>query len=155
MIIALASPRIASTLEDGLEKIRRLLSEASARGAEIFCFPEAYLRGLRGRDFEVLAFDSGKQDRVLQIVAQWARQYRVATILGTERFTAAGRQIVSFVVDARGETLGYQTKNQIDPSEEQFYVPGDGRQLFEVHRVKFGVPICHEGWRYPATLRCA
>ena len=55
MIIALASPRIASTLDEGLDKIKRLLSEASAQGAEIVCFPEAYLPGLRGQDFEVLA----------------------------------------------------------------------------------------------------
>ena len=41
MIIALASPRIASALDEGLEKIRRHLSEASAQGAEIVCFPEA------------------------------------------------------------------------------------------------------------------
>jgi len=44
MIIALASPRVASTLEDGLAKIRRLLSEASAQSAEIVCFP-AKIRG--------------------------------------------------------------------------------------------------------------
>ncbi len=55
MIIALASPAVATTLDDGLEKIRRLLSDASAQGAEIACFPEAYLPGLRGQDFDVLA----------------------------------------------------------------------------------------------------
>jgi predicted amidohydrolase len=54
MIIALASPRVAPTLDDGLERIRRLMSEASAQGAEIVCFPGAYLPGLRGQDFEVL-----------------------------------------------------------------------------------------------------
>jgi N-carbamoylputrescine amidase len=43
MIIALASPGVASTLEEGLDKIKRLLSEASAQGAAIVCFPEAYL----------------------------------------------------------------------------------------------------------------
>ena len=32
MIIALASPRVAATLEEGLEKVRQLVSEASARG---------------------------------------------------------------------------------------------------------------------------
>jgi predicted amidohydrolase len=41
MIIALASPSVASALDEGLEKIERLLSEASAQGAEIVCFPES------------------------------------------------------------------------------------------------------------------
>lgn len=92
MIIALAAPCIASALDEGLDKIKRFLSEASAQGAEIVCFPEAYLPGLRGQDFDVLPFDQTQQERVLQAVAQWARTYAVTTILGMERLTeAAGR----------------------------------------------------------------
>jgi predicted amidohydrolase len=155
MIIALASPRIASTLDEGLEKIKRVLSEASAQGAEIVCFPEAYLPGLRGLDFEVLPFDRTDEERVLQVVAQWARTYAVATILGTERLTAAGRENVAVVFDSRGQIQGYQTKNQVAPSEDPFYVPGDDRRIFEINGVKFGVAICHEGWRYPETVRWA
>ena len=155
MIIALASPRVASTLDEGLDKIKRLMSEASAQGAEIVCFPEAYLPGLRGQDFEVAPFDETQQERVLQTVAQWARSYGVATILGMERLTGAGRQIAAFVIDAQGQPQGYQTKNQLDPTEEQFYVPGNTRRLFEIKGLKFGISICHEGWRYPETVRWA
>jgi predicted amidohydrolase len=155
MIIALASPRVASSLDDGLEKVKHLISEASAEGAEIVCFPEAYLPGLRGQDFEVFPFDQAQQERVLQTVAQWARTYAVATILGMERITEAGRHIVAVVFDAQGQIQGYQTKNQIDPTEDRFYVPGQTRQIFEVNGVKFGVAICHEGWRYPETVRWA
>jgi predicted amidohydrolase len=155
MIIALASPRVATSLDEGLDKVRRLVAEASARGAEVVCFPEAYLPGLHGVDIDVLPFDPAQQGRVVRTVAQWAREYQVATILGTERITGAGRQIAAYVVDARGQVLGYQTKNQIAPSEDPFYVPGNTRRLFEVNGVKFGVAICHEGWRYPETVRWA
>lgn len=155
MLIALASPRIATTLEEGLDKIKWLLSEASAQGAEIACFPEAYLPGLRGQDFEVLPFDQPHQERVLQAVAGWAKAYRIATILGMERLTPAGRQIAAVVFDTKGHIQGYQTKNQIAPSEDPFYVPGHTRQLFEINGLKFGVAICHEGWRYPETVRWA
>lgn len=72
MIIALASPCIASALDEGLDKIRRSLSDASAQGAAIVCFPEAYLPGLRGQDFEVLPFDQTQQERVLRNVAHWS-----------------------------------------------------------------------------------
>jgi predicted amidohydrolase len=119
------------------------------------CFPEAYLPGLRGQDFEVPPFDQTEQERVLQAVAEWARTYKVATILGMERLTEAGRQIVAVVFDAQGQIQGYQTKNQLDPSEDKFYVPGNTRQLFEINGMKFGVAICHEGWRYPETVRWA
>jgi predicted amidohydrolase len=155
MIIALASPSIASSLDEGLDKIKQLMSEASAQGAEIICFPEAYLPGLRGQDFEVLAFDQTHQERTLKTVAGWGRTYALSTILGMERLTEAGRQIVAFVIDAQGHTLGFQTKNQLDPTEDRYYVPGNTRRVFEIKGVKFGVAICHEGWRYPETVRWA
>jgi len=155
MIVALASPCVASTFDDGLDRIKRLMSDASGQGAEIVCFPEAYLPGLRGQDFDVLPWDQTQQDRALQAVAQCARTHAVATILGIERITAAGRQIAAYVIDASGRIRGYQTKNQIDPTEDQFYVPGHTRQIFEINGTKFGVAICHEGWRYPETVRWA
>jgi predicted amidohydrolase len=84
-----------------------------------------------------------------------ARTYRVATILGMEWHAEAGRQIAAVVLDADGRILGCQTKNQLDPTEDSLYVPGRTRQLFEVNGVKFGVAICHEGFRYPETVRWA
>jgi predicted amidohydrolase len=155
MIVALASPRVASSIDEGLDKVKQSLSEVSAQGADIVCFPEAYLPGLRGQDFEIPPFDETQQKRALQAVAQWARTYAVATILGMERITGAGRQIAAVVIDAGGQVQGYQTKNQLDPSEDWFYVPGNTRRLFEIKGVKFGVAICHEGWRYPETVRWA
>src|SRR5437867_855518 len=155
MIIALASPCIASALDEGLDKIKRFLSDASVQGAEIVGFPEGFLPGMRGQDFEVLPFDHTQQERALQAVAQWARTYPVATILGMEGLTEAGRQSAAFVIDAWGQIQGYQTKNQLDPTEDQFYVLGNTRRLFEIKAIKFGVVICHEGWRYPETVRWA
>src|SRR6476646_3207133 len=72
-----------------------------------------------------------------------------------ERIADGGRQIAAYVIDRAGEIQGCQTKNQLDPTEDRFYIPGRARQLFEVDRMKFGVAICHEGWRYPETVRWA
>ena len=155
MIVGLASPRVATSLQDGLEKVRRLVSTAADGGAKIVCFPEAYLPGLRGQDFEVWPFDRASQERALAAVSGWSRQYRIATILGMENVTDSGRRIAAFVIDADGRLVGCQTKNQLDPSEEASYVPGEGRRLFQVGDVKFGIAICHEGWRYPETVRWA
>ncbi len=155
LIIALASPRVASSLDDGLERVRRLMAEASAQGAMLVCFPEAYLPGLRGQDFDVPAFDATDQQRALDSVSDWARTLGIAVILGMERIVRPGRQIAAFVLDADGRLQGIQTKNQLDPTEDRFYVPGDTRRIFEVNGVKFGIAICHEGWRYPETVRWA
>lgn len=155
MIVGLASPSVATTLDEGLEKIRGLLARASEQGARIVCFPEAYLPGLRGQDFEVLPWDRTRQELVLRAVAQWSKLHDVATILGIERITDVGGQIAACLIDAHGRIQGWQTKNQLDPSEERFYVPGDARRVFEVDGVKLGIAICHEGWRYPETVRWA
>jgi hypothetical protein len=53
-----------------------------------------------------VAFDRAQQERALHAVAQWSQTYAVATILGMERLTEAGRQIAAFVIDARGQLQG-------------------------------------------------
>ncbi len=155
MIIALATPRIATSLDEGLEKVERLLSRAAAQGAEIVCFPEAYLPGLRGQDFEVVPFGAAEEPRVVDTLSRMARDHGLAVIMGMERYTDAGRENAAVVIDAQGRVRGWQTKNQLDPSEDPHYVPGTTRQLFEINGLKFGVVICHEGWRYPETVRWA
>ncbi|MBP3959836.1 carbon-nitrogen hydrolase family protein [Gemmata sp. G18] len=97
----------------------------------------------------------GRKKSVLRAVAEWARAYKVATILGTEWHTSAGRHIAAVVIGASGDVQGVQTKNQLDPTEDPLYAPGHTRQLFEVNGLKFGVAICHEGFRYPETVRWA
>ena len=44
---------------------------------------------------------------------------------------------------------------QLDPSEDELYEPADVRRAFTVGELTFGVVICHEGWRYPETVRWA
>jgi predicted amidohydrolase len=155
VIVALASPSIASSIDEGLRRTDALVVKAAAAGAQIVCFPEAYLPGLRGMDFDVCPFDDGEHRRVLEVASDLARQHRIAIILGTENITSAGRQIAAVVIDRDGAVLGTQTKNQLDPTEESHYVPGTTRQIFEVDGVKFGIAICHEGFRYPETVRWA
>jgi len=44
---------------------------------------------------------------------------------------------------------------QLDPSEEPTFVRGSQREIFRADDVAFGIVICHEGWRYPETVRWA
>ena len=155
MYIALASPAVALSIEDGLRRAQQLMRQATDAGARLVCFPEAYLPGLRGLDFDVPDFDKQAHDYVYNLIGSWAGAYGIATIMGMERITPAGKQIVAYVFDATGTPCGVQTKNQLDPSEDKHYVPGVARQLFEIEGLKFGITICHEGWRYPETVRWA
>ena len=48
MIIALASPRVAASAEECLERIGRSISEAATRGAEIVCFRKPTFQDCEG-----------------------------------------------------------------------------------------------------------
>ena len=79
----------------------------------------------------------------------------MAVVIGMEWESAAGLHNVAFVISRDGEVVGYQAKNQLPLEEEPFYVPDGRRRLFEVDGVPFGITICHEGWRYPESVRWA
>ena len=81
MIIALATPRVASSVDEALEKIRQCLADASAQGAAIVCFPEAYLPGLRGLDFEVPPFDKATVE-VAKVAAALTQAGKLTTVAG-------------------------------------------------------------------------
>ncbi len=155
MIIALASPPVARSVDEALDKVHALLAAAASRGARIVCFPEAYVPGLRGLDFEVPHYTAADQERAVDAVSEWSRHHGIGTVLGLELIGSAGRQVAACVIDAAGCVLGYQAKVQLDPSEDVNYVPGTGRRVFEVEELRFGIAICHEGWRYPETVRWA
>ena len=153
--IGLASPRVARTREEGLATVGRFLAEAESRGAAIVCFPETFLPGYRGLGFPTPPPDQPAQERAVQGVCDMARKHRVAVIVPMEWASPAGLLNLAFVVNADGTIQGYQAKNQLAPEEEPHYVPGDTRRLFVVDGVPFGIAICHEGWRYPETVRWA
>ncbi|MEM7347270.1 MAG: carbon-nitrogen hydrolase family protein [Chloroflexota bacterium] len=155
MIIALASPRVAISFEDGLNKIDRCMMIASEQHAEIICFPEAYLPGLHGVGIDVLHYDQEQQTKLLGSISAKAKSYQIATIMSMANVVGTDHQIAAFVFDSQGKLLGHQAKTQIDPSEDPYYIPGNSRHLFEINGVKLGVAICHEGWRYPETVRWA
>ena len=88
-------------------------------------------------------------------IAAAAKKSNVAVVLGTERIVDAKLRITVLVIDSDGKVLDFQDKVQLDPSEDDTYSPGSGRQIFQTGPLTFGVSICHEGWRYPETVRWA
>jgi len=151
--IAVASTPLTATLEEAVPAAVAAVEEAGRLGARIVCLPETGLPGHRSQARPVPDVPRDALDDALREVADAARKARVVTIVGTERPTPAGREILSVVLGADGTGLGEQAKTQIDPSEEPHYVPGTGRRVFTAAGVTFGIAICHEGFRYPEIVR--
>jgi predicted amidohydrolase len=153
--IALANLRFPGSAEQSVELALRGIAGAAEAGAKLVCFPECYVPGYRRPGTVAPPGDAAFLEQAWAKIAQAARSARVAVVLGTERVVAGGVMASALVIDAQGERLGFQDKVQIDPSEEGIYVPGTGRRVFETAGVTFGVAICHEGFRYPETVRWA
>lgn len=151
--IAVASTPLTATLDEAVPAAVAAVEEAGRLGARIACLPESGIPGHRVQGRFVPDVPADALADALEEVAVAARRTGVVTIVGTERLTPAGREIVSVVLDADGSTLGVQAKTQLDPTEEVAYVPGKGRRVFAVAGVVFGVAICHEAFRYPEVTR--
>jgi predicted amidohydrolase len=152
--IALANLRVPATPEESVVLATTAVAEAGQREALVICFPECFVPGYRWPDTHPPPPDPAFLERAWAAVADAARAARVTVILGTERMTERGLQIGARVIRPDGSLAGWQDKGQLDPSEESIYPSfATERRVFTAGPLTFGVVICHEGWRYPETVR--
>lgn len=155
MKIAVASPPIPKSLNDGLLWLEKLATEAAAQQAEIICFPESFLPGYPGMPYPPEDREKTVLKEALQKACEIASTQKIALILPMDWYENNQLFNVAQVISAEGKVLGYQTKNQLDPSEDEIWTAGTKRQIFEINGLKFGITICHEGFRYPESVRWA
>ena len=153
--IALANIRFPATPEESITLAEQAIDQASMKGARIICFPECFVPGYRGIGKPVPPPDPEFLERAWSVIALAAAKANITVVLGTERFVDGALVATALVIDQDGSIAGFQDKVQIDPSEEGTYTPGSGRRVFQAGPLTFGIAICHEGWRYPETVRWA
>jgi predicted amidohydrolase len=155
MRIALANIRHPATPDESVTLAEQAIAQASIERAAIICFPECFVPGYRGLGKVVPPPDAAFLERAWSVIAAAAAKAKIAVVLGTERIAGHDLFATALVINADGTIAGFQDKVQIDPSEEGTYSCGSGRLVFQTDALKFGIAICHEGWRYPETVRWA
>jgi len=153
--IALANVRFPATPEESITLAEQAIAQASIAGAGIICFPECFVPGYRGLGKVVPPPNPGFLEHAWSAIRAAAAKASVAVVLGTERVVDGAVLATALVIHPDGTIAGFQDKVQIDPSEDGLYTPGSGRRVFQTGPLTFGVAICHEGWRYPETVRWA
>lgn len=153
--IALANIRFPETPDASVRLAERAIGQAAAAGAGIVCFPECCVPGYRAPGKGVPPADPAFLERAWTALADAARRAGIAVVLGTERVVDGAVRATALVIDRDGTRAGFQDKVQLDPSEDALYAPGSERRVFREGRLVFGIAICHEGWRYPETVRWA
>ena len=153
--VALANLPFPASPDDSVTLAVRGVGDAAAAGAAIVCCPECFVPGYRTADGRVPPPDPAFLERAWSAIIETAGSAGVAVVLGTERVVDGALRATALVIDRDGSVAGFQDKVQIDPTEEGTYAPGSERRVFQVGPCTFGVAICHEGWRYPETVRWA
>ena len=153
--IALANLRLPGSPEEAVKAAEDGIAQAGGERVDLICFPECFVPGYRALGKSVPAPDAAYLEYALSAIGAAAAKANVAVILGTERIVGEALFISALVINRDGTLAGFQDKVQLDPSEDETYTPGSGRRVFKVGPVTFGVVICHEGWRYPETVRRA
>jgi predicted amidohydrolase len=153
--IALANLRFPATPEESVTLAEQAIAQASSERASLICFPECFIPGYRGMGKPVPPPSSAFLERAWSTIAAAAEKATLAVVLGTERVVDDALLATALVINRDGTIAGFQDKVQLDPSEDGIYSPGSGRRVFQTGPLTFGVAICHEGWRYPETVRWA
>ena len=152
--VALANLPIPINPQHSVDLAQRAIAEAAVAGARIVCFPECFVPGYRGLGFRVPAPDVAFLERAWRELADATKKAAVTVILGTERIVDGALLATTLVLNADGTRLGFQDKVQVDPTEDETYsAASSGRHVFHAGPITFGIAICHEGWRYPETVR--
>ncbi len=153
--IALANIRFPANPEESVALAEEAIAQAAMERAGIICFPECYVPGYRAKGKGVPPPDAAFLERAWSVIAAAAAKGDIAVVLGTERIVDSDLLATALVVNRDGTIAGFQDKVQLDPSEEGTYAFGSGRRIFQTGPLTFGIAICHEGWRYPETVRWA
>jgi predicted amidohydrolase len=153
MKIAVASPPYLKSINDGIRWIAKMAKNAADQQATVVCFPETYLPGYPGFGAEKATPEN--MQAALDKVCEIAAENSICIIIPMDWYKDGKLLNVAWVLSKTGVPLGYQTKNQLDPSEDNIWIAGTERSLFEADGLKFGITICHEGFRYPESVRWA
>jgi predicted amidohydrolase len=156
MRIALANLAFPDSAEGSVTQAIAAIQRAGSQAASVVCFPECFVPGYRAPGRHVAPADAGFLDDAWTRIGRAAARAGTTVILGTERIDGTGALVATaLVLDPDGARQGFQDKVQIDPSEEGLYAAGRDRRVFHGGNLTFGIVICHEGWRYPETVRWA
>jgi predicted amidohydrolase len=152
--IALANLRFPATPEESVVLAEQAIAQAAEAGADLICFPECFVPGYRAPAKRVPPADAEFLTRAWSTVALAAARANLTVVLGTERIADDQALLATaLVINRDGTIAGFQDKVQLDPSEDAIYSPGRDRRVFQDGALVFGIAICHEGWRYPETVR--
>ncbi len=153
--LALAALPYPSSREHSVLLATQAIADAAAAGARLVAFPECFIPGYRAPGRPVLPAEPAFLEQAWASLGAACARHRIAAMVGSERLVDGALRISALVLGDDGRIAGFQDKVQMALEEDGVYVAARGRRVFRCGELTFGVSICHEGFRYPETVRWA
>ena len=136
-------------LDGNVERARRLVSDAHARGADLVVLPELALTGYPPED--LLLKTSFVDDAALALEAFAADVHDTIAIVGLPVRSVEGGLRNSAAVVANGRIVATYHKHFLPNyavfDEQRYFAPGNEAVVIELGGVRVGVTICEDIWR--------
>jgi len=145
--IAICQFPVSCDIKSNAKFIRRLMKKAAEREAHAVHFPETALSGYGRLDFTPSSTDNWRWlgEHTKEIV-NLAGNLGLWVVLGSCRKVANREKpanCIHIISDKRG-IVGTYDKQQLTPSESDWYTPGNGFLVVTINGIKCGFLICYE-----------
>jgi (R)-amidase len=127
-----------------LAAAHRVVKEAQSRGSNFLVFPETFLSGYDTPQ-HVKQGARSIDDPELKVFIEQTAGHDLVILVGLARLTEAGIYN-SVLVIHRGKLLGIYDKVMLTGGDREGlgFLPGKALPVFEAHKVRFAVIICHD-----------
>lgn len=129
-------------IQANLKRHLYFIDELASQGVEFVGFPELSLNGYHFSSNMTWLSLAGPEVKALQEKAAAAGVYVSAGL--AEQDAAGKRWNTHFIIDPRGQLMGWHHKNNLS-DEEGYTSEGTDHHVFEVKNTKVGIAICADG----------
>jgi predicted amidohydrolase len=132
-------------VDENLARMEGLVAEASARGADMVCFPELSVTGYSLGRTAGLSVGAEAVEKTREKMVEMARKSRLILLAGVIEPSGPGRKpFISHMVVGPEGVMGCYRKTHLSPNEKEFYRAGDTLMVFSSPKCTFAVQLCYE-----------
>lgn len=132
-------------VEDNRAKVRTMLAEGLARGAELFVLPEMWTTGYKLPEIQQLG--EPEDGPTMQMLQRFAAEHAVEVIAGSIAETSGGKVYnTAYAINGGGKVVAkYRKMHLIGLMDEEKYIsPGESKVLFDMSFGRAGLIICYD-----------
>lgn len=132
-------PAAAANIACNLERHLEFVAQAAAQQVQLLVFPELSLSGYELANAAELALTL--DDLRLLPLSAAAQSRQMTIIVGTPLRSGPALHIAALIFPPNGALTTY-TKQHLHGAEQQYFAPGDGGSLLELHHHNIALAIC-------------